>query len=285
LRGSYFHYALAQQIARALPKENAWRLSLFLSSIYAKTLSRDIRAVKENLRVVYPPLTPDKELEKRALELIQNFSSYLVDLFYAKDINTSFIKSHVETVGLHHLDTALRKSKGVILASAHLGNWELGGMALSNLGYPIVGLAATHSDPRISRIFENARRGAGLETIPLEGSMRNCVRVLKEKKILGLISDRLYRGQGMEIQFFGKTVLFPAGLAKLHFMTGAPIVPGFMLTKGFNRYEFHIEAPLEGATELEIVKSYAAFLEKKIKTWPTQWFIFQPFWEKPEWPS
>ncbi|HXV19194.1 MAG TPA: lysophospholipid acyltransferase family protein [Candidatus Omnitrophota bacterium] len=285
MRGRYFHYALAQQIARALPKENAWKLSQFLASIYAKLLSKDIHAVKENLRVVYPPLTSNKELENRAAELIRNFSSYLVDLFYAKDINASFIKDRVETVGLHHLDAALQKEKGVILASAHLGNWELGGMALSELRYPVVGLAATHADPKISRIFEDARKGAGLATIPLEGSMRNCVRVLKEKKILGLISDRLYRGQGIETQFFGKTMLFPSGLAKLHFMTGAPIVPGFMLMTGFNRYEFHIEAPIEGQTELEIVKNYAAFLEKKIRMWPTQWFIFQPFWEKPEWPS
>jgi KDO2-lipid IV(A) lauroyltransferase len=284
LKGTYIYYALGEGLARALPKRAMLAFIQACTRVYLSASPQDLRTVMQNLKDALPGARGENELRRFAKELILNFSAYLVDFVYTDRLSRAFIDEHIETKGLENLDKALAQGKGVVLASAHLGNWEMGGMTLARLGYPVHGIALKHKDERINRIFERRRGAHGLRIIPFNGNFRSCFRVLKDNGVLGLVSDRLFGERGMPVEFLKRRVNFPTGIFRFSRATGAPVVPAFFINKGFDRYALEVEPALPPAEEREFIQSFARLLEKKIRDYPTQWFIFQRYWEAPEWP-
>ncbi|MGH7198514.1 MAG: lysophospholipid acyltransferase family protein [Candidatus Omnitrophota bacterium] len=283
MKGTYFYYALGEGLARALPKPVMLSLIQGCTRLYLGTSPQDLRTVTENLRQALPAGS-EEELRKLARRVILDFSAYLVDFVYTDRLSKDYIEKNIEKKGLENLDRALSGGRGVILASAHLGNWEMGGMALAKMGYPVHGVALRHKDERINRIFERRRGQHGLRIIPFNKSLRSCYRVLGKKEILGLVSDRLFGDGGVPVRFMGREVRFPAGISRLSAATGACVVPTFFIRKGPDQYRLEVDKPLEPSGERDFIQSFAGRLEKMIRQYPTQWFVFQPFWEAPEWP-
>ena len=267
-------------------------------------ISQDLEAIRSNLRQALPKSADENELKKTAKRVIENYAYYLVDLFYTGKLTKDFIQGNVEIQGLAYLDDALLKNRGVVLASAHVGHWEMGGMTLSKIGYPIHAIAIKHQDPRIEEIFEKRRRQNGLRIIHLGVSIRECYRILRENKILALNADRLFSGDGLPVNFMNKRVYFPEGISRFSLFTGAAVIPVFFIMKHPGRYLLDIQKPLEESrprvstrgTSLEaedslvasrpesLTQAFAARLEAEIKRYPDQWFIFEPFWKPPQWP-
>ncbi len=96
-------------------------------------------------------------------EVFRNLARYLYEFF-------SIHQGHRVLVTLQrveHLQRAVAAKKGVIILSAHLGNWELGGILLHRLGFPISAVALTHLNPHVDARFTSQRRRCGVDTIPL----------------------------------------------------------------------------------------------------------------------
>ncbi len=284
MKNVFFYYALGKVLTGVLPKSWAFRLADLIAGIYAQASSKDLGAVMANLREVLPKETSQKELKTQAKKLIVNFSHYLVDLFYSHELSEAFIEEHIEILGLEHLDRELQKEKGVILASAHLGHWEMGGMTLARLGYPIHGIALKHKDERIDRLFQKRRELHGLKIIPVGGALKTCYKILAAGEILALNADRLFSSAGIAVRFMNRDVYFPKGISRLGLATGASVLPTFFVSRGYNQYVLEIQAPLVSTFAESMTRAFAMRVEEKIKQVPCQWFIFQPFWEAPEWP-
>lgn len=285
MRSYYFYYWLGERLALLLPKKAAYSLSGLISGFYSRFLHADLAVIKVNFKEVLPQGVLEREGESGARELIRNFGFYLVDLFYARELSSDFVKRHVEIQGLSHLEEALGKKRGAILASAHVGNWEMGGMVVSRLGYPVYTVAVPHQDLRIDGIFERRRETNGVTALRLGDSIKELYRVLERNGVVALNGDRLYQGEGIRVSFLRRMVEMPRGLARLGTVTGAAVLPTFFLMKQRNEYLLEIQSPLEFQEEAQCVQQFARRLEDVVRRYPTQWFIFQPFWEAPEWPS
>ncbi|OGW76483.1 MAG: hypothetical protein A3J52_01740, partial [Omnitrophica bacterium RIFCSPHIGHO2_02_FULL_49_9] len=269
---------------KSFSKKSTRAFAKFLAGLYSAIFRSELEKIEDNMRRALPENATQTELKKAAREMVENYATYLVELFYTDKLTREFVEKNVEIRGREHLDRALEKGRGVILASGHLGHWEIGGMTLAKLGYPLHAIALKHKDPRVDRIFQKRRGAHGLKIILLGASLKECFRILKENKVLALNADRLFGEEGVPVNFMGKTVSFPKGIVRLSLMTGAPVVPVFFLMRGNGRYLMEIEEPLPAPDGMSSAESFAARLEEKIRQHPTQWFIFQRFWEPPQWP-
>ncbi|MBI3314832.1 MAG: lysophospholipid acyltransferase family protein [Candidatus Omnitrophica bacterium] len=276
MKPRYLYYAVGEGLVRTLPRSVSIFLSRALAWAYHRFFfAKDRAALRGNLEAA----------GGEASELIANFARYFLDLFYSRRLSKKFIQNHVEIRGLPFLERALAGKKGVILASAHVGNWELGGMVLAKLGFPVTGVALRHGDPKIEKLFQRRRQKNGLDVIYLGNSLRKCYNVLKENKILVLNADRAFTGRTVPVLFLGREVNFPAGIARFRRATGAEILPCFFVMKDSARYFLDIEPPLAALDERGTVQSFATRLEQRIKQCPTQWFVFRPYWETPNLPA
>ena len=183
------------------------------------------------------------------------------------------------------LDRALQRGRGVIFATAHLGNWELLARHVARSGYAASTVARTSSDPRLTEMIQSSRARSGLQVI-WRGALsapRDMLRALRGNRILGLLIDQDTRVQSVWVPFFGRLAKTPTAAAKLALRTEAAAFVGFAIRTGPQRYRLSCrEVPLpEDRTERgveELTARFTAEIEAAIRSAPEQWVWFHERW-------
>ncbi|MFH1406472.1 MAG: lysophospholipid acyltransferase family protein [Candidatus Omnitrophota bacterium] len=279
---------MGQALALALPLKLAYKIAVVLGDVKRVLSPRDTRNICANFRQIFGP--DDPNIHVYVKEIYRNFSKYLVDFFRFSKINKEFIEHNVRLINLDNLGLARKKGKGAIAVTAHLGNWELAGVVVSLEGYPLVAVTLEHKNKKVNDFFQSQRKNMDIEVVTLGSSMKRCFTGLKENKVLALVGDRDFTHRGVTTNFFGKTMQIPKGPAWLSLTVGAPIVPGFLLRDKDDKFRFIMEKPIEytptGDMEADIfnlTNLYLKVLERYIKDYPEQWFVFRKFWEPAIW--
>ena len=186
-----------------------------------------------------------------------------------------------------HVEHALQPERGVIIATAHFGNWDMAGAIIARYT-PISAVAETFSDERLNRLLQNQRQEKGIAIIPMEGSARRILRVLQQNQLVAIVVDRpVSPDQGTAISFFGRKSYVPAGPAALALKSGAAIMPGYVWYGHHNQWYLRAFPPIfpqpykaeDRAHEVaRLTQRMYDALEEMVREWPTQWYMFRPFW-------
>ncbi len=281
---NYYIYRTGKFIALALPLKLVYALAVFLADLHYFFAFRDRRFVKANLRRIFPQKSL-RDLRKLSRMVFRNFSKYLADFFRFEKLDRQYIDKKIKLENLHHFDSALAKGKGVIVLTAHLGNWELGGVVLALLGYPFWAVALPHKNRKVNAFFDAQRNSKGVKVIATGKAVRSCISEIRNNHMVALVGDRDFTEKGIVIDFFGLPTYFPEGPAALSLLTGAPIVPGFMLRNADDSFTLRIEKAIEfnptgdKAKDLKsLVTLYKNIFEDYIRKYPQQWYLFRKFW-------
>jgi len=113
------------------------------------------------------------------------------------------------------------------------------------------------------------------------------VQALARGEILGIQCDRDFNNTGIAAEFFGRRAYFPRGPFAAAMVSGAAVLPSFILRQG-SRYRIVIEDELpvarggRHAEDLQTnVERFVRLLESYVRRYPTQWYCFYPFWDDP----
>ncbi|UCH12877.1 MAG: lysophospholipid acyltransferase family protein [Candidatus Omnitrophota bacterium] len=282
-------YRIGIFVALRISLEKAYSIAATVGRIYSFFSFRDRQAVCDNLKTIFPEINKG-EISSMSREIFANFCKYLIDFFRFPLIDNDYIKKSVKIEGLENLDRSLAKKRGVILVSAHLGNWELGGGILSKLGYNLSAVVLRHRHKNVDDFFIQRRQILGMKAIPFGGALRRCFSILSENNILALVGDRDYFDNGVQIPFFKKKTIIPKGPAVLSLRFGSPIIPTFMARNADDTFTFKFYPPIEyalsGNKDRDIrflTLNYLKVLEDVIREYPTQWYVFRRFWERIGW--
>lgn len=277
----YYLFSLAKTVVLFLPRSIAYFLAGTLAKAYFFFSKREQEAVVSNLSVI---IDDKKKLRSAACEVFVNFAYYLVDFFRYARFNLSFISKYVTLVGLENLDFALSQKKGIVGLSAHLGNYELGAAILAKLGYPVNVVALPHKEARLNDLFNAQRKMVGVEVIPTGVAIRRCYSLLRHgSEPVMFLGDRDFFGGGKKVKVFSKQAILPRGFAFFALKSNAYLLPLFCTREEGKRYKFIIEKPIkcgEGGllTEDEIICEYVKILEKYLRNYPQQWYMFEKYW-------
>ncbi len=283
---NYYCYRLGQFIAMTLPLKMAYALAVLLADLRYLFAFRDRRFVFGNLRVIFPDKSSG-ERHRICRRVFCNFAKYLVDFFRFEKIDKEYISKNIKLENLHYFDQALARGKGVVVLTAHLGNWELGGVVLAQLGYPFWVVALPHKHKRVNDFFNGQRASKGIKVIATGKAVRSCIQQFRNNNMVALVGDKDFTANGITVDFFNKPTHFPEGPAALSFMTEAAIVPGFMLRNPDDSFTLRIEKPLEFTPTLnkekdlvDLITLYKNIFEDYIRKYPEQWYAFRQFWVK-----
>jgi len=283
---NYYIYRFGQFIALILPIKIVYAIAVFLADLHYFFAFRDRRFVRANLRVIFPK-KPDQELRKISKQVFRNFAKYLVDFFRFEKLDLQYIDKNIKLENMHYFDAALASGKGAVVLTAHLGNWELGGVVIALLGYPFWVVALPHKNKKVNTFFDTQRNRKGVKVISMGKAVRSCIAEIRNNHMVALVGDRDFTEKGIVIDFFGKPTHFPEGPAALSLMTGASIVPGFMLRNPDDSFTLRIEKPVEFSPSGDKAKDlagliavYKNIIEDYIRQYPEQWYVFRNFWVK-----
>ncbi|MEA2625694.1 MAG: hypothetical protein QOD06_1739 [Candidatus Binatota bacterium] len=192
----------------------------------------------------------------------------------------------------HHatIGDALRRGHGVILVTAHLGNWDVSARALQSAGQPVNLVMARETNETAQEFAVGSRHDQGLHVISSDSSVFsafNMIRALRRNEILAMQLDRgawspTAPGAIRPLPFLGGTARFQEGPFHLARLSGAPVIPVFTLRKGLRHYEIRVGPPRTVARDVPrdvdaALRECVAFLERTVREHPDQWFEFAPF--------
>lgn len=266
--------------------------SVICTGSYAGWRSKRLVTI-QNMAQVTGHSARDPYVRRLALASWRNYGRYASDFMYFPYMNVAAIESNMRDLSqgatwLQYVDQALQPGKGLIFSTAHFGSWDLAG-ALVGRHYPLAAVAETFSDPRLNDLLQSQRKDKGMSIIPMEGSARRILRVLQENRPVALVIDRpLSAQEGTPVRFFGRTTYVPGGPAALAAKSGAAIVSGYVWYGHHNQFYIRAFAPIypracKGAAEreqeiLRLTQCMYDALEEVVREWPSQWYMFRPFW-------
>lgn len=281
---NYFLIRLGQLIVLSFPLKIAYSIAVFISDINYLFAKADKEAVGENLKVIFPQKS-DSQIKQIQKNIFRNFAKYLTDFFRFSKMDLGYIEKYITIENKSYLDQALAKGKGVIVVSAHMGNWELGAVIVSLLGYPFSAVALPHKNRQINNFFNHQRQIKNIKVIPLGKAVRQCLNVLRNNEVLALAGDRDFTEKGIVLDFFGKPTIFPEGPAAFALKTGAVLMPGFTYRNDLDRFVLRFEKPLEFSPSGDknqdlkyLIENYKNIFQDYIRKYPEQWCMFRRFW-------
>jgi KDO2-lipid IV(A) lauroyltransferase len=231
------------------------------------------------------------QLRKLSKELFINYGSYLGDWAKIIGMENSEIFSYFDEIdGVDIYKEECERGRGIIILSAHLGNWEMGGLVFSHSGIPFNIVTAKDEIKAIAQMRTKARLLHNIGTITIEEGpffFIDIINALKRNEIVAMLVDRYEKENGILVDFFGERTYFPRGPVILAKATGASIIPAYTVLGPNNKYKSILGPPIKMEwsedKDKDIfvnVSKIAHVFEQYIRLYPNQWFNFSAIWDK-----
>jgi KDO2-lipid IV(A) lauroyltransferase len=201
-----------------------------------------------------------------------------MDFLLVGSLTPDELIERVTLEGRDHLDAALARGCGVIMAVPHMGSWDMAGAYAGAIGYQIS--AVTERFPgSLNDAVVQTRQRFGLDVIMLgRAAVRAITDALHANHIVALLCD-LEQGPGVDVRFFGRRAIVPGGPAALALKTGAVLMPANQYLVSPGRHTIHLDPPLsigEGDTKEHLMQRVVDRFEDFIRERPDQWYAFRP---------
>jgi KDO2-lipid IV(A) lauroyltransferase len=272
-------------VARHLSWPSLVKIGRFFGRFAFRTVKWQRKRTMENLGRVFAGEKQEEELLRIAERVYENFgiTSFEFPKMAAMTDAEFWNVCLYEPEQIDYLRSLLKKGKGIIFASAHMGDWEMLAEFGARLGFDMSVLYKPNSNPYINKIWLGLRRHNRL--IDITRDLSAVVRRLRENKVISLLFDENARNAGIEIPFFGRPVSTYKGPAFFSLRSGCPIVCLYFVRQDDGRLRFIIERTIwperKGPLDEDIVRIMQEMnlsLELTLRKHPEQWYWFYKRW-------
>jgi KDO2-lipid IV(A) lauroyltransferase len=278
--------------ARNVPRPWMHRGGTMLASAYYRARPKYLRAARANLAIIRNLPAEHPEVGELAWAMVASHFSAWVDFLHFATRPPADAARLVEGVtGYSHIVEGRLRGKGVVLLTAHLGNWEVGGLMLARMRQPIHVVLVPDIFPGVERERRRLHEACGVVEIRVDRTFvptLAVLRVLSQNGIVAMQGDRDFDNSGVAVPFFGREAYFPRGPLRVAMASGATVLPAFIVRMPGGGYRAIVEEPLlvesggdRDASLRRNLERYVAILERYVKEYPDQWYCFFPFWDDP----
>ncbi|MFY9704275.1 MAG: lysophospholipid acyltransferase family protein [Desulfobacterales bacterium] len=275
-----------------IPRRWARRGSGFLGELWFAVDKRHRRMALDNLTRAFGSEKSGREIRQIAKQVFRNIVYVVCEVGWSLHLHPKDLGAFFSLKGFANLRAAVRKGKGALILTGHLGNWELMPVAAAMAGYSANVLYRPIDYAPLDRFFVEARARFGLKMIPKDASLLRVFRALKRGETVAMLLDQnVGLHKGVMVDFFGQRACTSYGLAYIALKTGAPVLPFFVVRDGRSfTAEIGPEISLiktgDDRKDLEEnTRQYNEALETIIRRYPDQWFWIHNRWKtRPHWP-
>ncbi|MFW2440633.1 MAG: lysophospholipid acyltransferase family protein [Arenicellales bacterium] len=253
-----------------------------LGSLMAIIPGKRLATCQANIKACFPELS---DFEQRRL-IRQNLRQTAKALMEAGKLwlrpvskNLALIRS---VSGEEYVQQCLDNGKGVILATPHLGSWELAGSYVS-FRFSLTTMYQKPLLKGLDNIIKDGREGSGGKYVKTDSSgIRALIKALRNGEMIGLLPDQVPSQGGALAPFFGHPALTISLLSSLANKTNATVIFGFAERLPWSRgFRIHYLPPDEliSSTPLEeSITRINAQVEKCIRMAPDQYlWVYKRF--------
>ncbi len=257
------------------------RLAQFYATLLDRLVPRLRKTALQNLELAYP----DKQPEERA-QIADGVFRSIGRIVYAfarmPRINASNVGEWIRYDGLDNYLEAKRQGRGVLVATGHLGNWELSAYTHAIMTEPMNVVVRPLDNPRLDQFVEQRRQFTGNKIIGKWDAPRAILRALRANEAVGILVDQNTSLQeGVFVNFFGVPACAGTAFVRFAAHTGATVIPGFALwSESEQRYvlRFYPPVPLSGDIAADTQRLHTV-IEGIIREHPDQWLWIHRRWK------
>jgi KDO2-lipid IV(A) lauroyltransferase len=271
-----------------LPRAVVPAVGVATTALCLTSMNRERRAAGRNLRRI---LGRGGWSKRRAVwSLFYNFARFMVSYCDLPRIAPADLEARhtPDREGDERIREALSRGRGLIVLTAHLGNWEVGAQLLARTGLRVHVAMQVERANAAERWLARARARGAVRVLPLRESPEGILAlraVLARNEILAMQGDRAAGGRCLTVPLFGAPFPLPLGPFLLAYLCDAPLLPAFVLQEGWWRWRSEIGGPIRfprtGDRDADLTAGaaqYAAALERTVARHPDQWFNFYDLW-------
>jgi KDO2-lipid IV(A) lauroyltransferase len=236
------------------------------------------RVAYRNLQMALPEASRPEIVDG----VFRSIARLLVTFAKFPSIRQENLSRWIRCEGVEHFDAALRAGRGVLFATAHLGNWELSAFAHALLAAPMNVIARPLDNPLIDTLVERRRALTGNRLLFKKDFARGILKALASNQAVGILIDQNSAlDKGVFVKFFGIPACAGTGFAKIAAHSGAAVIPGFALwSEQERRYvlRFYPPVPVSGDAGRD-TQALQCQLEEAIRAHPDQWLWIHRRWK------
>jgi len=269
-----------------IPQKSAAQVAGLLGKVLFLVDRKHRKIVLDNLIYAFGHQKSTHEIQSLAKQVFINLLQVVFEIGWSLQQDERQLVQHFRLNGYGHIKNAYEKGRGVLVLTAHFGNWELLTVIAAMIRFPLSTVVRPLDFKPLDHFFFNLRTRFGGKIIPKQRSFRSIIKSLDRGEVVALLMDQNVDWyEGVFVDFMGHRACTNKGLALLALKTGAPVVPVFMIrgNKGL-RAEFGPEIPFiktgDRQKDIEInTRQYNRVIEDMIWQYPDQWFWIHQRWK------
>lgn len=267
-------------------------LANFIARLGYRVSRKYRRVVSDNLKIAFGDELSDEDRAKLTLRTYRNLAMSSMEFIRSPRLSKEDILRMVTIDGQEHLDRALERGKGAILISGHFGNWEIMAMRVVSMGYKLTVVGRDQDDSLINDVIVDLRTRFGTQNIPRGVPMyERIMECLHDNEFVGLVADQNAGEQGIFVDLFGRLASSFKGPGLFALKADCPIIPLFVIRRGYDRHHVLIMPPLEiektGDFKMDVfqyTQVYIKVIEEIVRRHPDHWLWLHKRWKtRPKW--
>ncbi len=284
-------FSAGWSIVRHLPEPVAAWIFRTVADLMWRRHGKAVLRLEGNLARVVGRDPADPYVRQLSRAGTRSYFRYWMEAFRLPSMSAERVVTGNHTIDGEHIFDNLGKGRGVVLALPHMGNWDLAGAWLVNMGHPFTTVAERLKPESLFERFVAYRESLGMEVLPLTAkgggsamAFGTLAKRLRSGRPVALPADRDLTQSGVEVEFFGARTRMAAGPALLAIQTGAALLPAILWFEGPD-WALHIHeeipVPQEGTRQEKVAamtQSLADVFEKGIAEHPEDWHMLQRLW-------
>ena len=253
------------------------------------TIPRLGKTARINLRIAFPD--QDESFRRKLLRLnATEMGRLLADTFRLSRLDSAWVQEHVEIPNLKRYQEVASK-QGVLIATGHLGSFELLGHAIGLWGSPLAAVARRFKSPRLDTWWRTLREARGNRIIDRTGAFKEIVSTIKSGTSVAVLFDQNVKiNHAGFVDWFGRSAATTRAFALAALKTKAPVFVASMIYLGNDRYRvdsiecdfsaiYSDESISDDDKVLEITKIISKHYCDMIKIFPEGWFWIHRRWK------
>jgi len=285
---------LCSLIVNLIPFRWLYGFAKGVSFLGYKIASRQREIARQSLTLAFGQEKTPLEIDQIARDCFTLMAKSAIELMFLMD-KPRLLEKRVLIKGENNLKQAISQGKGIILVSAHFGNFPLLLSRLSLAGYRVSGIMRPMRDARVEKIFLKKRERYKVKTIysqPRKACVDMTIRTLRDNEIVFIPIDQNFGTGGVFVNFFGRKAATATGPVVLAQRTCAALIPCFIIRQPDDTHQviFEPEIALEtkenpDETIVANIQKLTDVIEAYIRKYPAEWGWMHRRWKTTQQPN
>jgi len=246
------------------------------------------KRITDNLELAYGDTYTKKEQKKIGIHAFINLLDTVFGIVKRDGLEKEKVLKNVTFEGCEIVQKYQEEGKNFILITGHYGNWELLSQAIAiQCEFILVGVGRKIDSDIMDEVLKKNREQFNVEMVYKKGALKDCMKVIKQGKIVGILSDQaLRKNQSIEVTFFGEKATHTPLASILSRKFGLDLIPAYISTVDYQNYTVKIYEPIKSIKtdnqeeDLAILTQLQAdVMEDTIRKNPRQWFWMHRRWK------